>query len=686
MRRLIAATLFVLLALALHAETPDPFAHWFGSTTPCEGNATLSVQLPPGHTGIVYVPRQVVSCPATERTTVPAGEELWLFVLAAKNTPEAVFVIPAIDAEKERAVDARGAMAKPVAVGWVHLPWDDQQAMKRAHGMALPKIRVTSGGKDIEASSLPSPEKLDTALVLFPGVTQGNAPLQLSGRGWLPLRSGISVGSQPVTLVRSPIIARASATLIVSWSAQRDLAELDRSLGSCDPPQAPHFDLTISSCVSPRSGEPFDPAKCQAIRKDALALDAPYGDATLDQLVPGLYMAELRFGKLPVVRGTVNLLPLDQKPLSLVATYVTLYGSLTRGGKPLNDDARIEFPNGGLGFSPSDGSDYRAIFVGRSNEVVGDDAKVDIITCHGARTYVLTDRAVLRNTRLDIDIPNNVLTVKVIDTFTHEALPSPTLKYVVMSRATPRVPRVTRTFQASEADGPSFVIRDVPEREIHLEVTHRGYKKQNVEPFTMSKSDRKEVVVELVPVSGSEGKIVSSHPFERGTVIWTTTGGAETERAELAPDGTFNFEQPHYRDETMTVVSASHPLWIVRAPLVERRKPLEVRFPDGAPVRAVDVYIEGIAQRFVTLAGVTIGGLRVPAAAFALHQSLRDDQPLVHGSGPLHLAALAETGPIEILRGPTVMPVVAAQAVREFVPVAKEPLRPNAEKVIFGPR
>ena len=43
--------------------------------------ATVVLQLPPGATGVLYAPKHVIAFPAAERTTVPAGEELWLIVI-----------------------------------------------------------------------------------------------------------------------------------------------------------------------------------------------------------------------------------------------------------------------------------------------------------------------------------------------------------------------------------------------------------------------------------------------------------------------------------------------------------------------------------------------------------------------------------------------------------------------------
>ena len=248
------------------------------------------------------------------------------------------------------------------------------------------------------------------------------------------------------------------------------------------------------------------------------------------------------------------------------------------------------------------------------------------------------------------------------------------------------------TRDLSPGEGGQFVINAVPpDHEVRLTVSCPGYKKKEIEPFSMTKSDRKEIDVDLVPLSGSEGKIVSSRPFENGTIFWFSSTGVETERADLAPDGTFYFEQTHYRDETMTVVSRSHPLWILRAPPVQRATPLQVRFPDAAPQRDVEVAIENIPPRMVTVIGVAIGALRVPQPALAHHLTLRSLAPLIRGSGPSLIAALAETGPIDILRGVSSLQpppqLIESMVLRGFAPVGTRRLEQGSAGVVFeGPK
>src|SRR3954451_6864699 len=68
--------------------------------------ATVVLQLPPGASGVLYAPKHVIAFPVAERATVPAGEELWLIVIA-KGAPVAVVPIAALEPGVERVADAR---------------------------------------------------------------------------------------------------------------------------------------------------------------------------------------------------------------------------------------------------------------------------------------------------------------------------------------------------------------------------------------------------------------------------------------------------------------------------------------------------------------------------------------------------------------------------------------------------
>ena len=138
----------------------------------------------------------------------------------------------------------------------------------------------------------------------------------------------------------------------------------------------------------------------------------------------------------------------------------------------------------------------------------------------------------------------------------------------------------------------------------------------------------------------------------------------------------------------MTIVSSSHPLWILRPPAVERSKALQIRFPDAAAIRNAEATILGVPARATTVLGVAIGGLRVPQPVLAQHQARRSLTTVVRGEGPLLIPSLAETGPIDVLRGPTVVAppqTLEFLAMRDFAATAVRRLEPGSASVVFAP-
>ncbi|HEY6895431.1 MAG TPA: hypothetical protein VI258_14745, partial [Rhodanobacteraceae bacterium] len=636
--------------------------------------AALHVQLPPETAGVLYVPRRAAGYPVTERTLVPGGEDLWL-IIVSKTSPVAVLQIPAIAAGNERIVDARNAPAEGAILGWLHVSAEDRAALASVRGVHAPQIVATSGGKTHEALPLPDLDVLGGAFVLLRDVPPGAAELQLARRGWLTRRQPVLVEAHRLTALTEPIIAAASTTLVVNWSVPNNVGALDRSIGSCDASrEQPKFTLTMSLCPPPKKGEASP--DCQPVKTEALPIDQTFGTVRIEETPPGTYRAEIRYGKLPPVSDRATLPPLLERPMFLTASYFEANGNLTRGDEPLHDDASIAFPGGGAGFSTRDSGEYHAVLT----QPLGVDAKIDVTTCNGDKAFVLADRPLFRNARFDIDIPGNSLSITLSDTFTRMNVNNADVRVQIMNK-TSRFPLLTTTY-----NGPAVSLRGLPERQLRIEVTAHGYKTKDLDPFSIGRSEKKELDIQLEPLSGRQGLLVSSHPFQNATIFWFSASGSEIERADVAADGTFSFDADHYRDETMSVVSASHPLWITRPPQAERGRTLEVRFPDSAPVRQAEVSLPHTPPRLTTVLGIAIGGLRVPQPLLAQHQAMRKSTTVIAGEGPLVIPALAETGPIDILRGASIFAapqMLEFLAVRDFAPVAVKRLEPGSAAVVF---
>lgn len=653
-----------------------------------EHAATLVPLLPPKARAVAYAPRLGSTFPVNERGSVPAGETLWLFVLQESKV-SAVIPIAPLAAGTEHRIDAQSGPS--AVIGWMQVPESDQAAVRNARGLSTPGVYARVSGTTRDADVLPPLESVHGAFVRIANVSAGEGEVVMQGRGWMTERRRVKV-EPALTVVAQPLKLRAVGSLIVTWSSRQNLADLDRSLGACGQDQEKETgEITISACARPdRPGEPPDPTRCSVIRQESFDPQPRAGEFTLDEVPPGFYRAELKFGKVPPSNAFASVNALQQGRLHLNVDWQDVYGGVTYGGDPLGEDATLTFPTG-YAFATAEKSEYRGVVPGS----IGIDAPIIVTACDGdPRVLVLNEQAHRRSTRLDIDIPANELTVTVEDTFTREPLVGAAVRMEVFSKTFPRRPTAaSRDLKTGGIeDGESrVVVRSVPpERDIALHVSHAGYQKQTIQTFSLTKSERKEVHVQLLPLRGTQGKIVSQRPFAGAAVIWFSPTGTEVERADVAADGTFVYASPHDPNDTMAVVSTSHPLWVSRSPKTPPREVLTIAFPDAAPIRAFEVVLTGGDSRVTRHVGLTIGGVRVPQPVLRQHQTQRRLATALRGSGPLPLRDLLETGPIALILGPDiteVSPRLSAMDLFAFAPFNELPavrLPPGATRVDLG--
>jgi hypothetical protein len=625
----------------------------------------------PGTWGVLYAPRLGTAYPAPG--VAPKDEPLWLFVIEKKKP---VALLPVTGPQ----VDATGP-APPTVAGWLEVPENDRALLQTVNGVRSPSVYAGSATADL----LPPPERLHGAFFRIANPPAGASELGVSGRGWVPVARRVTSGPG-LTVVDAGLPVRAAGSLIVTWSTFQDLAALNQSLGSCKEDEGrAEVEIVVSSCSAMRQGA-FgpDPDSCAAFRTEKFGVEEKLGEFTLEDLVPGTYRAELRYGKLPPVSAWQRVAPLQLARINVSPGYNEVYGSLTKGGAPLGEDATIRFPIG-VGFVRAEAEQYRAVL---RREPLGKDAQIEVVACDGdPRATVLTDEPLRRVTRFDIDIPDNSLTITVVDTFTREPLGDARIKMDVLSIDMPRRPVLTRNLSVD--DRGRVEVEFIPVRELLIAVSASGYQRKTIPPFSLTKSEKRELDVQLVPLRGTRGRVVSSRPFEGAFAYWYSSAGRQTEQAEIGPDGTFVYSGVHGPDETLTIVSLSHPLWVTPSPNANHRDSITIRFPDTAPVRTFDVTSAETDRSVSRFVGLIIGGLRVPLPLVGQHQVQRRQAGVLRGPGPMHLVEVAEAGPIDVLLGPATAEVgspaaaIDLFALEQFADPPRIRLAPGATAVTF---
>ena len=162
--------------------------------------------------------------------------------------------------------------------------------------------------------------------------------------------------------MREPIAARASATVMVNWSTlrrsprARSLPRIVRAAEGSSAVGAHHRRVPAAKARQEH--------RSRLVRGHSQR-NAPHRiDLRLGQGRRGSARHVSRgaaFRPAASGRAIADVPPLQQRPIPLQAQYFEAYGSLTRGGEPLREDARIEFPHDGVGFALRDTGEYRGV-------------------------------------------------------------------------------------------------------------------------------------------------------------------------------------------------------------------------------------------------------------------------------------------------------------------------------------
>lgn len=653
---------------------------------------------PPGVRAAFYVPRLAYAIPAEARTTVPAGEELWLFLIPRESAQDlenpnrkivvkSLLSVPAVGAATTRSADARPRATSEV-IGWLRVPPEFRTTVRKLRETARAEGVV---GKDfvLEADPLPEPARLHGAFVRVRGLPAGSFALGVGGKGWLSDARGGTV-EDAVTIVPAALDVRPAGSLFVNWSRVRSLHQLNDAIGVCSRDRKrPQLEIALSRCAAPTGDELVDSTTCRIVNRTAADALQPHGSYALNDLAPGFYQAEMRFGNLPPVSGTATVVAHEQRNVYVRADYEQIAGDLTKGGKAIAEPATLTFEgSNGIGASlrllpnwalqpprppragPSDKPDpearrrayenfYTVIQVGYQAVVKTlpqTDSKIEVMACDGdPRVTILADAVAKPGERFNLVIPDNEIRFRVIDTYTQAVLPGAAIRYTVLSKSEPHTPVLTGVVW-TDREGPSegsAKLTSLPERKTTFAVSYPGYDRQTVGPFTFKDREERTIEVQMVPARGGRSKIASDAEFVNGAVYWYSADGIQKEVVELHPDGTFFSSGSHSSNEIMAVISESHPLWVRPSPAVDSRRGVEIAFP-SMQAREIDVVIADDREDEAHHVGLVIGGVRVPIAALVQHQSVRRQRSLVRPSVPLRLTAIGESGPIDVLLGPPV--------------------------------
>jgi hypothetical protein len=308
----------------------------------------------------------------------------------------------------------------------------------------------------------------------------------------------------------------------------------------------------------------------------------------------------------------------------------------------------------------------------------------------------------LPNSRYDIDLPDNRVTVEAADSENGTPIAGALVRYGAFRGDEMSSLYYFRLAYAPDASGNEvltrtgadghYVIRNLPpEKTLRVCLEHDDYERTCAEPMTLTSTQARTLRIEMKPKKGFAGRIAGANDVVAGQLYWFAADGRETERTVLKPDGTFRFNVRHEPGEAVVFVSANLPLFAFPQPFLGERDPMNVTMPP-APSRTFEVSIGEDRRQEDAIVTIEIGGLVVPYPPFAQHLALHGSRLDIRNRGPLVVPDILQTGPIAVILGPPLDQVTPAMHVvdlfrlPQFRALPRKPVGGDGNVVFAVPR
>ena len=530
-------------------------------------------------------------------------------------------------------------------VTWLSIAPADLIALHAARKPRLPEVIA---GSSRPLNPVTGTINLDNALQVFRGVA---GAIEVRGSGWRPQKIRVEPGDAAVIVTAEPLRLIPAATLVVDWYGSPDLAALaGHRTTDCKPePQKNGFRLSVLKCGRTELRH-FDPEGCRQLGEQNLSPQEKSGRVRFDNLDEGANVIEVTYGDLSPIRRLVTLRKFDEELIRLAIEYTSLFGTVTVGGKSLGSpiEMRIDFDSEKRTVTNADG-DYFAVM----EKPLLKDRIIQFRSCDGTMdSAFIVDRDVAPNSRYDIDLPANELTVETVDAHSGGPVAGARVRYGAFRSDEMSSVYFYRVASSLTGDDGRVVVKNIsPDKTIHVCAEHADYEKACADTFTMTSTQTKTLRLSMELRGGFQGRVIAAQPIMGGDLYWFGNDGQQTEFVPIKPDGSFRFTREHRPDEVIVMVTTNLPLYIQRQPMLQSGDDLQIVIP-AAATRSFAVSIETLAQTdaIVTIA---VGDLIVPYPAFAQHLALHGSMLDLRNRGPLLVPDILETAPLSVLLGPS---------------------------------
>lgn len=518
---------------------------------------------------------------------------------------------------------------------WLDFDAEMARHLDPAEPAGAPKIAVVSNkGEQQPLLAVENAAVSHLSFVFFRGVPAGPARVTMQGELWEPSEVAVSVADGAVAVIDEPLSVAPAGTVTLRWRIDGD-PKRPGTRETCEGPVAAakaesgaKRTLRITRC----DGD--SPDDCRVYFEQELAAGAAEGTARVASLATGRYTAELRVPPFAPVREEIYVLPRRAADLDLVAAPVTIYGSVTREGKPV----RAAVSLAGEWFVSEESGAFSAVVLRAPGTT-----SVEVRPCDTKVPFVHRPEAPLgANSFLAIDIPRRALEVRVVDRDSEEPLDDARVTLVIPRTDRPGETAAALALRYEEARS-LYVLSPYSPQHSRVCATAAGHEQACVDIAAESVSSEPLVVALERRKGGAPGRVVTVQPIVEGLLYVAAPGGEVLERALIAKDGAFELASLPPPGASYVLTARNQPLSALA--LQPGADPLILTSPP-APSRHFVVRIEPAGAVEQGRIAFALGGTRIPIEAFERHQQLRGWAPLFVTARPYYVGDVAEAGAI----------------------------------------
>jgi hypothetical protein len=440
-------------------------------------------------------------------------------------------------------------------------------------------------------------QRADSALLFFRGVPAGAQQVAFAG-----VQKAVKVEAGKVA-VADPIVARPK--LRIHWWTLMTLTA--------------RATLELLDC----------PARCNVVGTAMLPAGEVKGVVELPGVRPGNYRVRVTHPGLPPFTANIDIPPDD---VNLEIRYIVFSGKVTRGGEPLHVRLfdTVTDPKTG---------EYTAVVAALPKP------PITLQPVEGGRTItVVPDAAPVENARYDIDVPDNRLTIRVVDADSRAPVESASVTMAVLEEGKDEAAHLSGPAGMTDADGRLVIDSAVANKRLQICAKRNDYENACADRFRLGSDAEKTIEIALSKATIRHGRVVLPGPQQFASIAWYSPDGRLTETAQVKEDGTFDFQRTHLPGEIVTYASANQPFIALRQPPLGAGDVFEIRPAPGARVRGFQVSAGQPA--FFTIA---LGDMIVPQNAFAAHLGRHGAQPSLQPGWASNVPDIVESAPIRVI-------------------------------------